>query len=135
MENSGTPGAFLTNSPLEVLNSGKYSQVPLLILYDKDEGIVFNVFMDKLGLPCIHSKFEDYVPRCLKLKENDKEFMALAQEIKRFYYGDKEPSSETKREFYNVSYLKNPRAVVLICYYFSWKQISYFYILYTILSE
>lgn len=104
MENVRTPGAFLTDSPLNILKSGKYNRVPLLYLYNKYEGIVFDIFMSKLGLPAVHAKFDDYVPRCLQLKEESKEFRDLAEEIKRFYYGDKEPSPETKEEYYNVSY-------------------------------
>lgn len=103
VEKNGTPEAFLTEDPLKVLESGSYNRIPLLFLYTKEEGIVYEVFLRQIGVTPIHTDFEDYIPRDLELKKGSNESIKLAQEIKELYYKDKTPSLETKKEFWNVS--------------------------------
>lgn len=103
VEEFETNGAFLTEYPLNLLQFGKYHQIPLLFLYTKREAIVLEIFLNRRGIPIVHSDFENYVPKTLKLKKGSKESKSLAEEIKRFYYGEKQPSTETKDEYYNVS--------------------------------
>lgn len=103
VEKAGTPGAFLTETPLQVLKSAKYHKVPAIFLYTKEEAIVMEIYLSKSGLQPIHKDFENSIPLDLQLSKGSNESLNLAQEIKRFYYKDKEPSLDTKREYYNVS--------------------------------
>lgn len=105
MEKYGTDGAFLTEDPQNLLKTGKFHSVPLLVSYTKEEGILLDIFLRNLGAPPIYSDLEDYVPKYLKLKRGSEKSKILAEEIKRFYYGDKEPSSETSSENFNVRHI------------------------------
>lgn len=83
--------------------------MPTLFLYTKEEGIVLDIFLSKLGIPPVHSNMEDFVPGCFNLAKGSKESRILAEKIKQFYYGDKEPSLETQSENHKVRYFENSK--------------------------
>lgn len=106
VEKAGTPGAFLTEHPLKILKSGNYNKIPLLFLYTKEEGMLMELFRKRINVPPIHTNFEDYIPQDFKVTKNSDESKTVAESIKQFYYRDKQPSLDTKPEFYNVRCLK-----------------------------
>lgn len=108
MEPPGTPGAFLTEYPLEILTSGKYNKIPIIFLYTKEEAIVLKVFITKLGTPMVLDDFQNYIPRDLNIKKGSEKSKSLAQAIKDFYFKGKEPTSESStQEYYNVNNFRN----------------------------
>ncbi|CAH0600382.1 unnamed protein product [Chrysodeixis includens] len=79
--------AFLTESPLSILKNGNYKKLPVLYGFAEKEGmwrlIAYDGFMNKMN-----EKFSDFLPPDLHFKsEEEKE--AVADKIKKFYFGDK----------------------------------------------
>lgn len=111
-----TEGAFLTQSPLSILNSGNYTKVPILYGFTRMEGMLridyFNIWKHRM-----FEKFSDFLPADLKF-DSDKERLNVAETIKLFYFGKKPIGDDTVMEFidYNSDIIVNYamlRAVML----------------------
>lgn len=85
-------GAFLTESPLNILSRGDYKKVPLLYGFADMEGLLrmmfFDVWKDKM-----EENFADFLPADLKFESETKK-KEVAKEIKEFYFGDKPVDNE-----------------------------------------
>nr|XP_049697925.1 cholinesterase 1-like [Helicoverpa armigera]WRX06145.1 CCE001l-like1 [Helicoverpa armigera] len=80
-------GAFLTESPLNILRSGNYRKLPVLYGFAEMEGLLrvdfFDVWKDKMN-----ERFSDFLPPDLKF-DSDEEREEVANKIKTFYFDDK----------------------------------------------
>lgn len=76
--------------------------MPLLIGHTDAEGIFGITFRELANKEPIHENFESFVPHDFNLKVGSEESKRIAQQIKEFYYKNKEPSKETLNEFVNV---------------------------------
>lgn len=94
--------AFLPEDPKDVMQSGSYNKVPLIIGYCDCEGLVVLFLESKKGQPPIPKDFENFVPYSFELERGSEESKRIAQKIKEFYYGDKEPSLDTLPNYINV---------------------------------
>lgn len=94
--------AFLPDEPIKIIRSGTYKKVPLMIGYCDAEGIT-SVFWEPLhGRETVHKDFENFVPFTFDLEKGSKESLQIAQRVKSFYYGNKEPSSATLQNYVEV---------------------------------
>lgn len=89
--------AFLPDDPRNIMRTGSYNDVPILIGYNDREGIM------ALFSGSVPKNFEDYVPHSFSLEKGSEKSKLIAQKIKEFYYEDQEPSSETLSKFLEVS--------------------------------
>lgn len=84
------------------MQSGTYNKVPFLTGYTDAEGILSVILSARKGVEPIHRDFELMVPVAFGLKRGSEKSKQIAQQIKDFYYGDKEPSLETLDIFIKV---------------------------------
>ncbi|CAH0600384.1 unnamed protein product [Chrysodeixis includens] len=79
--------AFLTESPLSILQKGTYKKLPLLYGFANMEGKLRLFFFD-IWKHKMNEKFSDFLPADLTFKSNeDRE--EIAEKVKKFYFGDK----------------------------------------------
>lgn len=69
--------------------------MPLLVGYADAEGVLSTILERRTGGEPIHKNFEQLVPRDFNLERGSEKSKKIAQEIKEYYYGDKNPSLET----------------------------------------
>lgn len=91
IENPSLDGQnVLTEEPIDLIRSGNYNRVPILMGYNNLEGILAEITLgDKL-----EADFESQVPYELDLEKGSDESKEIARRIKEFYYGDAEPTKE-----------------------------------------
>ena len=80
-------GAFLTESPLNILKKGEYKKLPVLYGFANMEGL-FRVNFFEFWKHKMNEKFSDFLPADLKF-ESEAVREAVANKIKNFYFGDK----------------------------------------------
>lgn len=88
----------ITEEPLDIIRSGNYSKVPMLVGYNDLEGMMTEIIHGNK----IKANFENQVPYELNLKEGSEEFKQVARRIKEFYYGDAEPTRENINNYLTV---------------------------------
>ena len=88
-----TDGAFLTESPLNILKKGNYKKYPILYGFANMEGLMRVMFYD-YWKPLMNEKFSDFLPADLKFK-SEEEREEVADKIKKFYFGDKAVGEDT----------------------------------------
>lgn len=93
---------FISDEPINIIRSGNYNKVPLIVGYTSREGLLLAVLGDKSNPNYYKVNFEKMIPYDLKLKRGSEEFTKTAQKIKKFYFGNKEPSEETVDNNYLV---------------------------------
>lgn len=76
--------------------------MPLLVGYTDAEGILSILLAMKSGVDPVHKDFEILIPLAFNLEKGGAKSKQVAQKIKEFYYGDKEPSKETLEAFVKV---------------------------------
>ncbi|NP_001034534.1 putative esterase [Tribolium castaneum] len=92
-------GAFLCEDPVDLLESGRYNHVPIMIGYTTREGILSEVLQRPKPFKPI-TDFELAVPNFLKLQRGSDISKLVAKNIKEFYYGNEEPTDKNKDKFY-----------------------------------
>ncbi|CAH0600383.1 unnamed protein product [Chrysodeixis includens] len=80
--------AFLTQSPLSILQKGSYKKLPVLYGFAQMEGLsrvhlLYDEWKQKMN-----EKFSDFLPADLTFK-SDEEKEEVADKIKKFFFGDK----------------------------------------------
>ncbi|RZC37636.1 COesterase and/or Abhydrolase 3 domain containing protein, partial [Asbolus verrucosus] len=91
--------AFLCENPLDIMKSGRYNHVPIIIGFTNREGMLSEILQKSKPFKPM-TNFELAVPSFLKLQPGSDISKYVAQQIKEFYYGNKEPSVEDKDTFY-----------------------------------
>nr|CAD7202428.1 unnamed protein product [Timema douglasi] len=101
-EESGL-GAFIPGDPLQLLKQGQFHKVPFIVGVTSAEGkIVLNELFKKLELTKIDQNFQCIVPWDLCLELGTEKSRAIAETLKKFYFGDKPLSKETLEQFINL---------------------------------
>ncbi|KAJ8944695.1 hypothetical protein NQ314_009402 [Rhamnusium bicolor] len=80
--------AFLTISPLEIIKSGKYNNIPMIMGYNSMEGLVPQIFSAKWKTK------GEFVPHFLNLTKGSTAFSLLAEKVVTHYFGNKDFSKE-----------------------------------------
>lgn len=94
--------AFLAEQLKSIWQSGTYNKVPILIGYTDAEGILSAIYAARGGVEPIHKSFEGFVPSLFGLEKDSNISKQIADKIKKFYYGNKEPSMETLDSYIEV---------------------------------
>lgn len=89
---------FLTESPEESLRKGKVNEVDVLIGYTNEEALVGIGSYEEL-MPLYEKFAEMFLPRELSLKCTPDQCLKLGDEIRQHYFGTKQISCKTVREF------------------------------------
>lgn len=104
IEDPNSEQVFLSEDPVELLRSGKYTKVPLMIGYTTREGILGEITMkEKYGEFRVTTNFEEAIPYFLNLPKGSGIQKKIAQRIKKFYYGKETPSLKNVDRYYIVS--------------------------------
>uniref|UniRef100_A0A0K8TUP8 Carboxylic ester hydrolase n=1 Tax=Epiphyas postvittana TaxID=65032 RepID=A0A0K8TUP8_EPIPO len=83
---SGKP--FLTMSPEEILESGTYNQVSMIIGYNDKEGILYLKHFNEQLYKKLNDNFSDMLPDNLYFSDS-REKRKVANEVKSFYFGNR----------------------------------------------
>lgn len=95
--------AFITQDPMDIILSGNYNKVPFITGFNTREGMLFMVMADKIKNPNLYNiDFERMIPYRLKLEKGSDSSLKLANQIKEFYFGDKEACEATVDNNYVV---------------------------------
>lgn len=95
--------SFITAEPLDIIASGEYNKVPVLIGYCKDEGIFTEVILHRVGKEAIHNDFEVLIHHKLSLNKGSETSKGIAGRIKEFYYpGQQATNFDAVQAFYDV---------------------------------
>ncbi|XP_069365884.1 esterase FE4-like isoform X3 [Maniola hyperantus] len=90
---------FLEDSPVNILKRADFEKFPMLFGYTNMEGLmridIFDSWKNKMN-----TKFSDFLPPDLQFK-SEKEKEAVAEKIKKHYFGDKGVSDETVLDYVN----------------------------------
>lgn len=89
----------LTQEPLEMIRSGNYTKIPLLMGYNNLEGMLAEVNHGEN----LTVNFEWQVPYALNLEEDSESYKEVARRIRHFYYGIAEPTKENLNIYFMVS--------------------------------
>lgn len=95
-------GAFLSEEPSTIIKSGAYNHVPIIIGYTTREGMLSEIYQKPKPYKPV-TDFELCIPHFMKLQLGSNISKMVAKQIKEFYFGDKEPSTENVDKFYIVS--------------------------------
>lgn len=79
--------SLICKAPIDVINSGKYNQVPLMLGYTSNEAVLLES-MERFGLAFVIQDYEECVPLDLKLEKGSEASKRVANKIKKFYIGD-----------------------------------------------
>ncbi|RZC36374.1 COesterase and/or Abhydrolase 3 domain containing protein, partial [Asbolus verrucosus] len=92
--------AFLTQEPIEIINSGNYNKVPTIFGYNTREGILLEM-MIRPRMPQMPQNFEKLIPFFLEIESGSKMSQEVANKIKQFYYGQ-QGSEQNIENFYQL---------------------------------
>ncbi|XP_058058271.1 juvenile hormone esterase [Anopheles bellator] len=95
---------LITEEPLELLKSGRYNHVPLMVGFNSHEAMLFlrRVRKDPNLLQTLDGDFERLIPLNLHLDRESDEGLEFAAKMKQFYLGERHVSNETIQEMMNL---------------------------------
>lgn len=91
VEPEGTKDPFLKEDPVELLRSGKYNQVPIMLGYAEMESILFMDFNEECPFNAICFGEDILTPSWFGFEKGSQEFQDIAKKITEFYYGGQKP--------------------------------------------
>lgn len=124
---------FLTMSPQEVLESGRYNKVSMIIGYNDKEGILYVKHFNKQLYKKLNDNFSDMLPDNLYFS-NSSEKAKVASEVRTFYFGNRtinEESVDSMIDFISdvmfhypsasiIEYFLNHKHLPIFNYYFKY---------------
>lgn len=103
VEKPGSDQSFLTEAPINLLKSGKYNKVPLMIGFTTREGMLGEIITKLTGEEFKGTfDFEQAVPYFLGIPKESDIFCNTVQRIRNFYYGKEEPTLKNVDRYYLV---------------------------------
>ncbi|KAL4705264.1 hypothetical protein ACJJTC_010283 [Scirpophaga incertulas] len=93
VERPGGLDPFLTDSPYNIIKSGKFQKIPMLYGFDIMEGL-FRLVLFPFWKNPMNQNFEDFVPNDLQFISNN-EKKNVAKQLKEFYFGNKTVDEST----------------------------------------
>lgn len=99
VESGDNKTAFLSQKPEQIMSSGNFNQVPFMIGFTTREGMLAEIVKHfrKEEVP-----FDTYIPWNFGFDHNKPEVKALGDRIKKFYFGNEEPSPNNIIKTYDV---------------------------------
>lgn len=97
--------AFITEQPLDIMLSGNYLKVPLIIGYNTREGMFAELLQKKEYGKIIYplNDFETAIPFYYNIPKRTELSKNIAKTIKEYYYGEAEATLDDIDKFYLVS--------------------------------
>ncbi|KAF5299074.1 hypothetical protein FQR65_LT09432 [Abscondita terminalis] len=103
IENSNSPDPIITQKPEEIILSGNYNHVPLIIGFNSREGMLADVLNREFRRHGHAIKdFENKVPHNMNVAKGSALSKSIADKIKSFYYGNETPTENNKNQYYLV---------------------------------
>ncbi|KAJ9599104.1 hypothetical protein L9F63_010372, partial [Diploptera punctata] len=98
---------FLEESPKDLISQGKFHKIPYLTGINSHEGLLMlkEIQMNPQQLEIYNNNFELFVRRVLYTDINDTKLKEIAQEVKKFYFGDKPLSQDTLLEYVDTLFM------------------------------
>ncbi|XP_049950224.1 esterase E4-like isoform X1 [Schistocerca serialis cubense] len=94
LEPAGTEGALITEDPADIISSGQFTPVPIIFGVTSQEGLIYaGVLGKKDAWRDLNANFDALVPSTAAATPDEKR--AAAQEIRRFYLGDRPLGDDT----------------------------------------
>lgn len=95
---------FMDKSPLEILASGQYQKLPIIMGYNSMEGLLFDIIVKGPNQNVYWEDPEINVPGLLNLEKGSPVSKVVGQKILKFYLGSGIISGEThKKQFYDLT--------------------------------
>lgn len=80
--------AFISDEPINIIRSGDYHKVPMIIGYTSREGIYWDIYNRLMtGKPEIITDFTTVIPNNLNARKGSLLYQTIADRIKAFYWG------------------------------------------------
>lgn len=114
--------SFITQDPIDIITSGNYNKIPVLIGYCKDEGIFTEVILTRVKKQIAHEDFEALIHHKLGLVKGTTASKDIALKIKNFYYPDQKVDIDPIQAFYDVRNVISHDILILRICSFSWNQ-------------
>lgn len=82
------PDAFLTEEPIDLMLTGKYNKVPIIIGYTSHEGMLLEVYakFTKTEASYRINDFEKVIPLCYNIQPGTELSKTIAKKIEEFYF-------------------------------------------------
>ncbi|XP_044729183.1 esterase FE4-like [Chrysoperla carnea] len=115
IEHPNTKNAFMTESVYETVMKKKFNRLPFMTGFCADESALFHMIDE---FPHFRPNFTDYkylIPKDLSVKRGTDEEVAVAQQIKEFYWGESNPSSDLLDPY--VKYLSDVQFIEKLYHY------------------
>ena len=96
-----SPNPFLDEEPITLMKTGRFNHVPFMLGFTSGEGMLFDMFSRTI------SDFESVVPWYFGYEPGHPDIKIVANQIKKFYFGDEDISPTTQAQKYDVSNLIN----------------------------
>jgi len=87
-KSSAAEPAFITKAPVELMRTGEYNHVPVMLGYNSGEGYPFDAFRKLCVFHVVWDAEDAIVPHMLNMKPGSPEFEAVKEKIKKFYSPD-----------------------------------------------
>ncbi|KAF5273125.1 hypothetical protein FQA39_LY07615 [Lamprigera yunnana] len=101
VEKVQSESAFLTQDPKDLILSGNYNHVPIIIGYNSREGLIAEVASQNVKKNGHTVKdFEDFIPYDLRIQTNSIQSKSIANKVKNFYYGSFESTEDKKNQYF-----------------------------------
>lgn len=95
--------AFLTEHPVDIMLSGNYNKVPIMLGFTSREGMLMEIGIKReYGYMKMFTNFEHKVPHHYNLKPGSDLSIKIAKMIKDAYYGNENPTTDNLDKFYLV---------------------------------
>ncbi|KAK4885067.1 hypothetical protein RN001_001338 [Aquatica leii] len=92
--------AFITEEPEQIIISGKYHNVPMIIGFTSKEGIFTDLYCDHSKNDYVVPNFETKISHNAKIAKESKLSKITANKIKQFYYGNHKMCKDNKNQLY-----------------------------------
>lgn len=102
VEDSDNAESFLSEHPLKLVATGNFTKVPVLIGYNSEEGLLYQMIEKMAQTDLMFTNFEDFIPVTYGIPRGSPKAKEIAARIKKFYYGNEEPSKDNKHIFYKI---------------------------------
>ncbi|KAF5273124.1 hypothetical protein FQA39_LY07614 [Lamprigera yunnana] len=103
VEKVQSESAFLTQDPKDLILSGNYNHVPIIIGYNSREGFMAEVSQNVKTNGHTIKDFEDFISFELSIKLNSMQSKTIANKIKKFYYGSFEPTEDKRNQYFMLA--------------------------------
>uniref|UniRef100_A0A1Y1NAI3 Carboxylic ester hydrolase n=1 Tax=Photinus pyralis TaxID=7054 RepID=A0A1Y1NAI3_PHOPY len=101
VEKTATKFPFITQKPLDIIMSGKYNHVPMIVGFTSREGMLFEVNSQRIhGEVKYLTDFEGEIPHMMHITRGSDLSKSIAGKIKTFYFGQEVPSKDNANQSY-----------------------------------